>query len=291
MHSAMASFHSKTAPVFQKHYTEPSCRYTGINNGGIGIKGCGKSWRINIGKTRLFKGGRGSVVQCCSSSSTPSAEDQRVLRLVGKVGLREKPEYGKDQFGCLVNEYGWKVRRLVEEDGEMRKVAQVQAQAFHVPVALFNDLFFEFFQAEVLSGLVYKLRNSPPDRYACLVAEPAAETQQEVVGVVDVTALRDEAVLQHLGGAEEYLYVSGIAVLNDFRRQKVATALLKACDMLSILWGFEYLVLRAYEDDLGARKLYSNSGYSVVSGDPPWTSTWLGKKRRVVMVKRSNLRE
>ena len=142
----MASFHSKTAPVFQKHYTEPSCRYTGINNGGIGIKGCGKSWRINIGKTRLFKGGRGSVVQCCSSSSTPSAEDQRVLRLVGKVGLREKPEYGKDQFGCLVNEYGWKVRRLVEEDGEMRKVAQVQAQAFHVPVALFNDLFFEFFQ-------------------------------------------------------------------------------------------------------------------------------------------------
>ena len=35
--------------------------------------------------------------------------------------------------------------------------------------------------------------------------------------MVDVTALRDEAVLQHLGGAEEYLYVSGIAVLNDFR--------------------------------------------------------------------------
>ena len=80
-------------------------------------------------------------------------------------------------------------------------------------------------------------------------------------------------------------------ILLPNRRQKVATALLKACDMLSILWGFEHLVLRAYEDDLGARKLYSNSGYSVVSGDPPWTSTWLGKKRRVVMVKRSNLRE
>ncbi|KAL6311189.1 hypothetical protein AAG906_021358 [Vitis piasezkii] len=180
----MASFHSKTAPVFQKHYTEPSCRYTRINNGRIGIKGCGRSWRINIEKGRLFKGERGFVVQCCSSSSTPSAEDQRVLRLVGKVALREKTEYGKGQFGCLVNEYGWKVRRLVEEDGEMRKVAQVQAQAFHVPVALFNDLFFEFFQAEVPSGLVYKLRNSPPDR-----------------------------------------------------RQKVATALLKACDMLSILMG------------------------------------------------------
>lgn len=145
-----------------------------------------------------MKGERGFVGKCCRSSSTPSissAEDQRVVSMVGKV------ESGKGLFGCLVDEYGWKVRRLVEEDGEMRKVAQVQAQAFHVPMVLFNDLFFEFFQvfffflffsflfplfctmflyfhlsscfwnflswkikAEVLSGLLYKLRNSAPDR-------------------------------------------------------------------------------------------------------------------------------
>ncbi|KAG5001116.1 hypothetical protein JHK87_022188 [Glycine soja] len=42
--------------------------------------------------------------------------------------------------------------------------------------------------------------------------------------------------------------------------------------MLSILWGFEFLALRAYEEDLGARKLYTNAGYQVVSRDPPWTS-------------------
>lgn len=142
-----------------------------------------------------MKGERGFVGKCCRSSSTPSiasAEGQRVVSMVGKV------ESGKGLFGCLVDEYGWKVRRLVEEDGEMRKVAQVQAQAFHVPMVLFNDLFFEFFQvflffflfspfilhhvsvfsseflfleffswkikAEVLSGLLYKLRNSAPDR-------------------------------------------------------------------------------------------------------------------------------
>lgn len=35
--------------------------------------------------------------------------------------------------------------------------------------------------------------------------------------MVDVTALRDESVLPHLEGAEEYLYVSGIAVSIDFR--------------------------------------------------------------------------
>lgn len=73
------------------------------------------------------------------------------------------------------------------------------------------------------------------------------------------------------------------------RRRKIATALLKACDMLSILWGFEFLALRAYEDDLGARKVYANAGYQVVSRDPPWTSNWIGRKPRVLMIKRTSL--
>lgn len=59
--------------------------------------------------------------------------------------------------------------------------------------------------------------------------------------------------------------------------------------MLSVEWGFEYLALRAYEDDLGARQLYSSAGYRVVSGDPPWLSTWFGRKRRVLMIKHSKL--
>ncbi|KAK9271380.1 hypothetical protein L1049_026970 [Liquidambar formosana] len=61
--------------------------------------------------------------------------------------------------------------------------------------------------------------------------------------------------------------------------------------MVSILWGFEYLALRAYEDDWGARKLYANAGYKVVSGDPPWLTTWIGRRRRVLLIKRSNLRD
>lgn len=66
---------------------------------------------------------RGFVVH---SGSTTSSADQKV----GSVGY-------------LVNDCGWKwkVRRLVEKADEMRKVAHVQAEAFHVPVALFNDFF------------------------------------------------------------------------------------------------------------------------------------------------------
>ena len=73
------------------------------------------------------------------------------------------------------------------------------------------------------------------------------------------------------------------------RRQKIATVLLKACDVLSKVWGLEYLALRAYEDDLGARRLYTSAGYEVVAGDPPWLTTWIGRKRRVLMIKRCNL--
>lgn len=41
---------------------------------------------------------------------------------------------------------------------------------------------------------------------------------QELVGVVDVTASRDWSVLEYLPpDADEFLYVSGIAVLNSFR--------------------------------------------------------------------------
>lgn len=274
-------------------YRELSCRYRVCRHGEINLT----KFRLSCNSTTVTHNVRKRVkrnserereltVHCTtSSSSTEEVEldDNITEDLDGKNGD------GKGQFGDLVRDYGWKVRRMVEEQSEMRKVAQVQAEAFYVPVFLFNDLFFQFFQAEVLSGLLYKLRNSAPNRYACLVAESNTDdlkSRHGLVGVVDVTALRDEAVLRHLSGAKEYLYVSGIAVLNTFRRRKVATALLKACDMVSILWGFEYLVLRAYEDDLGALDLYGNAGYRIVSADPPWMSTWIGRKRRVLMIKR-----
>lgn len=226
------------------------------------------------------------VVQCCSvSSSSPVRTDKQIEPY-------NAYENNKPTFGSLVTDVNWKVRRMMETDEEMRKVASIQAEAFHEPVILFDDLFFDFFKAEVLSGLLYRLRNSPSDRYACLVAEPANDThesEKELVGVVDVTVHREDSVLHHLSGSDEYLYVSGIAVSQKFRRQKVGTTLLKACDVLSKIWGFKHLVLRAYEDDYGAQMLYSNAGYRIVSRDPPWSTSWIGRRRRVLMVKRTDL--
>jgi hypothetical protein len=55
---------------------------------------------------------------------------------------REEDEDGE----YLAREAGWGVRRMARVGEEMRRVAQVQAEAFHVPVALFNDFFFDFFK-------------------------------------------------------------------------------------------------------------------------------------------------
>ncbi|KAG2632869.1 uncharacterized protein LOC120659798 [Panicum virgatum] len=197
----------------------------------------------------------------------------------------------EEEDGYLAREAGWGVRRMGRVGEEMRRVAQVQAEAFHVPVALFNDFFFDFFKAEVLSALIYRVRNSPPDRYACLVAEeaePASQLSQapyeRIIGVVDCTVQDEDGILKHLQGADEYLYVSGIAVLPSFRRRKVGTALLKACEALGLQWRHRFMVLRAYEDDDGTRGLYAKEGYRVVSRDPDWV-TWVGRRRRVLMIK------
>ncbi|CAD6343500.1 unnamed protein product [Miscanthus lutarioriparius] len=207
---------------------------------------------------------------------------------VGAAGVaREEDE--DDEY--LAREAGWGVRRMGRVGEEMRRVAQVQAQAFHVPVALFNDFFFNFFKAEVLSALIYRVRNSPPDRYDCLVAEEAEAADQlskapyeRIVGVVDCTVQDEDDILKQLQGVDEYLYVSGIAVLPSFRRRKVGTALLKACEALGLKWRYRFMVLRAYEDDDGARGLYAKAGYRVVSRDPEWV-TWVERRRRVVMIK------
>nr|CAB3452569.1 unnamed protein product [Digitaria exilis] len=181
-------------------------------------------------RTGIHGGARGAKKSLFARRRRPGAEGAPCLAAteegVGAAGAargEEDDEEGEDGY-YLVREAGWGVRRMGRVGEEMRMVAQVQAEAFHVPVALFNDFFFDFFKAEVLSALIYRVRNSPPDRYACLVAEetePATQQSlapyEKIVGVVDCTVQDEDSVIKHLQGADEYLYVSGIAVLPSFR--------------------------------------------------------------------------
>jgi hypothetical protein len=66
---------------------------------------------------------------------------------VAAAGAASKEE---EEDGYLAREGGWGVRHMGRVGEEMRRVAQVQAEAFHVPVALFNDFFFDFFKVHAL---------------------------------------------------------------------------------------------------------------------------------------------
>ncbi|XP_057793577.1 uncharacterized protein LOC131010173 isoform X1 [Salvia miltiorrhiza] len=217
------------------------CRGMMFCNMGLGLPNQRRGGRIK---------NRGFVHWCTSSTSTPTSssadqqanlaggekldsrinEDDRVLHFtsisaehyVSSTHEKLDSKINEDDLRYLVRDGKWQVRRMLETQEEMREVANVQAEAFHEPAFFFDDVFFKFFKAEVFAGLMYRLRNSPPDRYACLVAEARDEVQvskKEVAGVVDATVLREDSVLEHLLGAKEYIYVSGIAVLNKFRFQ------------------------------------------------------------------------
>lgn len=67
------------------------------------------------------------------------------------IGISEEIEIeieSEDEY--LAREFGWKVRKLIEKEDDLRTVARIQAEAFHEPVFVFNDFFFYFFQVFLL---------------------------------------------------------------------------------------------------------------------------------------------
>ena len=95
--------------------------------------------------------------QLCHSSSLSSSNQQQLQEPLAQDCDDDDGKYDDDgggggskgQFGNLVEEYGWQVRRMIEKDDEMRSVANIQAEAFHQPLILFNDVFFQFFQVSL----------------------------------------------------------------------------------------------------------------------------------------------
>lgn len=93
---------------------------------------------------RSFEKKRG-LIHCCTSSTSTSVDQQLNTPADYKLDSRIN-EDEKLQFGYLARDVNWQVRRMLETEEEMREVANVQAEAFHEPVFLFDDLFFDFFK-------------------------------------------------------------------------------------------------------------------------------------------------
>lgn len=122
MATSTSSFPLKTFPHFHCHNHTNKCRF-------------GSTTRSKIHSRPLFL-----LVVSSSAAAGVAAVSQ-----------------GRDSK-YLARESRWGVRRMVKVGEEMRKVAHVQAEAFHTPVALFNDLFFDFFK--VRTPLLLAVQNA-----------------------------------------------------------------------------------------------------------------------------------
>lgn len=91
------------------------------------------------------------MLQCCSTRSSEESSYFGDQRVKFEIENENGSENLKQKFEILACEYGWRIRRLIVNADEINMAAQVQAEAFHVPVALFNDLFFQFFKVLLLS--------------------------------------------------------------------------------------------------------------------------------------------
>lgn len=99
---------------------------------------------MNFTKERRRLKTRG-IIHSCSYSTSTSADQQKNLA-AEDVDLNRRISDKKLQLGYLVNDVDWQVRRMGETVKEMREVANVQAEAFHQPMLLFDDMFFDFFK-------------------------------------------------------------------------------------------------------------------------------------------------
>jgi ribosomal protein S18 acetylase RimI-like enzyme len=124
--------------------------------------------------------------------------------------------------------------------------------------------------------------NSP--HHACLVAVYPIDGTSTVVGTVEISLRKKiEKSLR-----TEYLYISNLAVQQDFRRQGVGLELLQQCESVAQSWGYVDLYLHVMLDNDGGRNLYAKAGYEKIGEDRPWSIFFWNRPRRLFLHKQTN---
>jgi hypothetical protein len=109
--------------------------------------------------------GRRRRVIIFGAARSPTPGDLSRVQSQTLNGIAQEDEEKVSGKG-LVSSYGWRVRDASRLDTEeLRAVAHIQASSFHLQTAVFDQLFFKLFKAELLSALLYKARQSPPNRF------------------------------------------------------------------------------------------------------------------------------
>lgn len=124
------------------------------------------------------------------------------------------------------------------------------------------------------------------------MAEAEGDTLPSIVGTVDLIWHQKEEVLRFIDGASEYMYLSGMAVHNEYKRQGIGTLLLEGAEAKSKALGIKFIALQVHVENEVAQGLYEKAGYRAVHTSSAWAFETIlpgtQGKRRVLMIKRMN---
>lgn len=132
----------------------------------------------------------------------------------------------------------------------------------------------------IYEDLRSRTRSTMPN-YACLVAIDTTQQNELIVGTVEIGSRTSNPWQPR---TSQYVYLSNLAVRQEFRRQGVAQQLLLSCEPYVRTWGYHNIYLHVLETNQAAKALYFKLGYRLEEMQPSW-DWFLGKPRRMFLRK------
>jgi ribosomal protein S18 acetylase RimI-like enzyme len=183
---------------------------------------------------------------------------------------------------------------------DLLNLAELLARSFHSQAGVLGWL-YPVLRVGIYEDLRTRLQ-TPKRYYACLVAvlpgetrlaetRPAkthqitAEAGDRIIGTVEISLRRPSL---NPFCSDRYLYLSNLAVQEEYRRQGVAQQLLQTSERVASDWGFHDLYLHVLENNHQARRLYWKAGYRLKTIDANPLGWVLGRPRQLLLHKPLN---
>ncbi len=129
----------------------------------------------------------------------------------------------------------------------------------------FNDFtcwIYPLLKLGICQDLKGRLQNQDTDSL-CLVAvfmsKMGREIYQSVVGTVELSFCRRSRWYNH----QKYAYITNLAVNKNYRRQGIASQLLKKCEQIAQQKEFEQISLHVLASNKIGQELYLKNGYAI----------------------------
>jgi len=186
--------------------------------------------------------------------------------------------------GCPPSPYPSTIRPARQEDAN--SLTELLTRSFYSSVG-WTGLVYPLIWIGVYEDLRTRLKSSSTC-YACLVSVQSGRTSpspktptSRLTGTVEISLRAISPWQPHI----KRLYISNLAVCQEYRRQGIARNLLNNCDRLAKEWGFQEIYLHVLTNNTKARRLYVKAGYELVKAEINWRSLLLGQPHQLLLRK------